>query len=727
MRLRETYPHPFKPVLFHSSLRGGLITRNSDNGQNGKKLINSTVQPSTEVPSGPRGLRTQVRVSKNGSKSTKIYTSPIEAIQGNLSNCYLISSLSALGAYPELLQRLLLGSIPNLGLHSVCLCVSGKWVEITLDDYLPCSRSQRTDFAEVPDQYKSKLRLCHPSESYREKFLDWWNEQAKTSSKLSPEAPEHAVNQSPFLEVPVWAVLLEKAYSKIFGAFWNIGGGGGSVRALKDLTGAPVSFHFFDRMKKSEIWGLLKNSEKQGKPMAAPTHQDTKKMGYLRHVLSNWHSYTVLGVFEFFENDETDDSAQKKAANPMKRHKIVKVRDPWGKVTWPAAEKLQDLKIKQKVENFKFFMERCRQEELKAKGINSFAVHDDGVLYLKLSEFIQNFSEISICHYNKNWVLTQRTLLYDDLNHPIECKTRKKVVKNSKNGKIEVETYNSFTAIDNLFSQIGAAYQLVFDHTGEYYISYSQPDRRFSHIPDHFYISLVLVRFDSSDKNKPVVMYKGGFASNIRDPFFKVQVKYSGAFILFVKTPKAYGMVSGEGTIGVYGPGPCLVAPVVLKNHENGNPENGLIYESTYFKQREMGVERLSEIIRSAFYLGIKHKILMEVGLFRRDSGLELKKKYHFKPTGAKKYKWHSFDNDFTNVKYTLTGAGDGYGCAVFWNRGDGGRKGKRDEGRSDMAVVEEKSRLQVKLNLDGENISIGNFFNFLIFLKFFDFLSFFN
>ena len=206
---------------------------------------------------------------KISKKSTKFESSPLDAIQGNISNCYLISSLSSLGAYTDLVERLVLAFDPIIGLYSVSLCIDGKFTEILLDDLFPSSLS-RLDLNSVTGNKIRKLRLCHPN-----------------LKNIDHKIGKH---KAKILEIPIWAILIEKAYSKIFGAYWNIGGGGGSVRALKDITCAPVSFHFFDEGTQAEIWKMLTKSVKEGLPMAAPTHQKTSRLNNLKFLLSNWHS-----------------------------------------------------------------------------------------------------------------------------------------------------------------------------------------------------------------------------------------------------------------------------------------------------------------------------------------------------------------------------------------------------------------------------------------------------
>lgn len=118
--------------------------------------------------------------------------------------------MASLAKNPHRIQRLFLKvSYGEDGLWSVALCKNGVFTEVIIDDFVPVK--------------KGKIKFCNSRGG-------------------------------------IWPILLEKAYVKLFGAYWNIGAGGGAVRALKDLTGAPVEFHFFDELSKEELYLLIKNA-----------------------------------------------------------------------------------------------------------------------------------------------------------------------------------------------------------------------------------------------------------------------------------------------------------------------------------------------------------------------------------------------------------------------------------------------------------------------------------
>jgi len=59
-------------------------------------------------------------------------------------------------------------------------------------------------------------------------------------------------------------MLLEKAYAKVYGGYWNIGTGGFAEDALKDLTGAPTEFRLINESTNAQdLWKKLQYCDKK--------------------------------------------------------------------------------------------------------------------------------------------------------------------------------------------------------------------------------------------------------------------------------------------------------------------------------------------------------------------------------------------------------------------------------------------------------------------------------
>lgn len=132
------------------------------------------------------------RISPNSQLVINGYN-PSDIYQGNLGNCYFLSSLSSISEWGSRVDRLFLqkNRSPN-GAYCVALNICGIWREIIIDDFIPTFRGQ--------------IYFCHNSDG------------------------------------ELWSMLCEKAYAKAYGGYWNIGTGGLSTNALMDITGAPTEF-----------------------------------------------------------------------------------------------------------------------------------------------------------------------------------------------------------------------------------------------------------------------------------------------------------------------------------------------------------------------------------------------------------------------------------------------------------------------------------------------------
>lgn len=170
--------------------------------------------------------------------------SPAEVSQGNLPNCYLISSISAIAEFPETVIRLFNTKKGNSqGLFSVNLCINGKFKEVIVDGHIPVDEKNQIKFAD--------------------------------SDKT------------------MWPLILEKALAKVYGGYWNIGGAGVPCRALKDLTGAPTEFLKFDDLTDSDLFEKILEADENEFIMVAPTNNEVNLVETNLGMVP-WHAYTVL-------------------------------------------------------------------------------------------------------------------------------------------------------------------------------------------------------------------------------------------------------------------------------------------------------------------------------------------------------------------------------------------------------------------------------------------------
>lgn len=115
--------------------------------------------------------------------------------QGSLGDCYLMSVISAIAEYPDRILRILIQRNKS-PFHAYCvaLCIAGEFQEFYLDDKYYCK--------------------------------------GNPYSNAKPLAFAHNDGEE------IWAGLIEKAYAKAYGSYYDIEAGMGD-KAFFDLTGAP--------------------------------------------------------------------------------------------------------------------------------------------------------------------------------------------------------------------------------------------------------------------------------------------------------------------------------------------------------------------------------------------------------------------------------------------------------------------------------------------------------
>lgn len=332
---------------------------------------------------------------------------PGEISQGNIPNCYLISSISAIAEFPEVVTRLFNTKRGNSqGLFSLNMCVNGKFREVIVDGNIPVDEKNRIKFGD------SKRAM--------------------------------------------WPILLEKAFAKIYGGYWNIGGAGVPCRALKDLTGAPTEFLKFEKLTDEELFDKIKQADFNEFIMVAPTNNEPNLVETNLGMIP-WHAYTVISALRI--NGEM----------------VLKLRNPHGKGEWRGDWGDTSHKWTQ---------------ELRDK--YDAHIKDDGIFFMPIKNFRRNFQEIDICHYNPEYILTQRPIDQNDM--------------------------------DGLKS-----WKIIIPEDGEYYFCLNQPDERHPKIDKLRYSSMVMFKIENER-----VKYVGGIQHCERDPFFKTDVE-EGEYLLIVK------------------------------------------------------------------------------------------------------------------------------------------------------------------------------------------------
>ncbi|CAD8099985.1 unnamed protein product [Paramecium sonneborni] len=177
---------------------------------------------------------------------------PKDVIQGELGNCYFLSSLSALAQVPQIIERLFQNNkeYQQNGLYRISMVKNGILEEIIIDDYIPCVQA---------GPIFSRVR----------------------GNKL-------------------WVILLEKAYAKLYGSYDSIGQGDPLI-ALKDLTGAPSEI--FQIEHANSCWEFMEKNNNKKYIQTASTKKDC---GDNKGIVSS-KCYSILDLQIVVGSDEQTD------------------------------------------------------------------------------------------------------------------------------------------------------------------------------------------------------------------------------------------------------------------------------------------------------------------------------------------------------------------------------------------------------------------------------------
>jgi hypothetical protein len=252
---------------------------------------------------------------------------PCDIRQGALGDCYFLCALSSLAEQPELIRRLFdVTTVNEFGICSVWLNINGGWKSYILDEYFPSV------------QTRNGFDLAF----------------SKTDQK------------------ELWVILLEKAYAKAYGSYWDIIGGD-PVHALRDLTGAPYD-RIEDYSDLNVAWEKLKLHNAQNFIITCFTKSTEVTEEKSGEGLVSGHAYSILDVREVM------DSRGKLA-------RLVQIRNPWGKFEWTGN-----------------FSDNSPLWTPQAKAELKIETKDDGVFWMPFEDFVQYFEGIGTVKTHPGYV-----------------------------------------------------------------------------------------------------------------------------------------------------------------------------------------------------------------------------------------------------------------------------------------------------------------------------------
>jgi len=237
--------------------------------------------------------------------------------QGQIGDCWFIGALSVLATRDELLR----GGLKN--------------VEITPDLAL-----------DEDDAYEFTKGVYPPIfHMYRKKglyVLRFFKDFCWRYVIVDERIPCHKHNCSPVFGKcsdlnELWVPLIEKAYAKLHGCYETLVSGF-IDDALNDLTGLVSEkvkvhdnngvFPHKNLKDKDTFWTFLLERDREGSMMGCSVTGDVEREvvidGFKTGIMTG-HAYGIIDVFELKDPD---------MANPRGTHRILRIRNPWGKLEW---------------------------------------------------------------------------------------------------------------------------------------------------------------------------------------------------------------------------------------------------------------------------------------------------------------------------------------------------------------------------------------------------------
>ena len=203
------------------------------------------------------------------------FINPIAVRQGELADCYFLSSLCSLAKTPSRVQKLFIESDSDEA-YTVAVYINGVLKKIILDTFF------------IYDPLISGSPFSRPY-----------------------------MHQ-------IWVQLLEKAWAKVNGSFTNLEFGE-EIEAFEFLTGAPVNCYIHNSTKNTpdQIWGSICHACLRNYPIVCSTKREGGKTNVKKSGLMPFHVYSLLDA------KESNAYSQRGSAK-----RLLYLRDPWQKTLW---------------------------------------------------------------------------------------------------------------------------------------------------------------------------------------------------------------------------------------------------------------------------------------------------------------------------------------------------------------------------------------------------------
>lgn len=244
--------------------------------------------------------------------------------QGKLGDCHIISALISISQFPDLVSKLF--EMP-ISVESGAICVNfhylGQNSKIIVDTYLPF--------------HHNHLVLSRPQHPKKD---------------------------------PWWFSIVEKAYAKLFGSYTSLKGGNAHAALYRLIGGWPFAFYFNDQETKEliengKLFKRMKRWSREGYPMCCGSLESPhKKQKKNKYNICYDHSYSILKVVKIHS------------------HKLIYLRNTWGKSEWSGRWGLNSNVWNNNSRNFKKILDYNQK--------------DDGNFWISYGDFLKYFTSLYV-------------------------------------------------------------------------------------------------------------------------------------------------------------------------------------------------------------------------------------------------------------------------------------------------------------------------------------------
>ncbi len=170
----------------------------------------------------------------------------------------------------------------------------------------------------------------------------------------------------------IWPLLLEKAFAKIHGSYQRIESGT-MMEALLTLTCAYIETYAHSDYEEADLWNKIEHADRKDYILMTNVSSDNEdeqrklqEMGLVDH-----HAYTLIWAREV-------------EVAPGVLERLLKIRNPWGRFEWKGD-----------------WSDGSKKWTPALKHTLDYSDSDDGVFFIKISDFVKFFSRTTIAFYNE--------------------------------------------------------------------------------------------------------------------------------------------------------------------------------------------------------------------------------------------------------------------------------------------------------------------------------------